>query len=254
MTFTDLEWKNDFRFCNKAFIQRTDVLAHERVHTGEKPFGKWYYLISYHRFRTDTPRRGTKLILRSCTLRMRTLYATVLSDSYEFARFHNGIFLACQYCGKRFPRRSTMKEHEKSFCRARVAFEENRKLKGDEQEESNSGEHSPVSVSPPPSSTQEAVSTFTITTTAHFPTGNFRSWILDNNIFQAAGLLAISGQIISNQKDSTGLNSENSTNSSNESSSSSKTTSPEHPSSQSNLVEKKTIDASDFSVKAVIAN
>ena len=52
-----------------------------------------------------------------------------------------------------------MKEHEKSFCRARVAFEENRKLKGDEQEESNSGEHSPVSVSPPPSSTQEAVST-----------------------------------------------------------------------------------------------
>ena len=51
-----------------------------------------------------------------------------------------------------------MKEHEKSFCRARVAFEENRKLKGDEQEESNSGEHSPVSVSPPPSSTQEAVS------------------------------------------------------------------------------------------------
>ena len=59
-----------------------------------------------------------------------------------------------------------MKEHEKSFCRARVAFEENRKLKGDEQEESNSGEHSPVSVSPPPSSTQEAVSTFAITTTA----------------------------------------------------------------------------------------
>jgi hypothetical protein len=55
-----------------------------------------------------------------------------------------------------------MKEHEKSFCRARVAFEENRKLKGDEQEESNSGEHSPVSVSPPPSSTQEAVSTHTL--------------------------------------------------------------------------------------------
>ena len=72
--------------------------------------------------------------------------------------------------------------------------------------------------------------------------------------FKAAGLLAISGQIISTQKDSTGLASENSTNSSNESSSSSKTTSPEHPSSQSNHVEKKTIDASDFSVKAVIAN
>ena len=71
--------------------------------------------------------------------------------------FLMAIISACQYCGKRFPRRSTMKEHEKSFCRARVAFEENRKLKGDEQEESNSGEHSPVSVSPPPSSTQEAV-------------------------------------------------------------------------------------------------
>ena len=64
-----------------------------------------------------------------------------------------------------------MKEHEKSFCRARVAFEENRKLKGDEQEESNSGEHSPVSVSPPPSSTQEAVSTHTF---VQFPIWKFQ--------------------------------------------------------------------------------
>ena len=68
---------------------------------------------------------------------------------------------ACQYCGKRFPRRSTMKEHEKSFCRARVALEEGRKpiLAANKAEsESNSGEQSPASVSPPPTATQEAVS------------------------------------------------------------------------------------------------
>lgn len=185
--------------CGRTFSLRGNLLRHERIHRGDKPF---------------RCRFCNKAFIQR-------------TDVLAHERVHTGEKpFACQYCGKRFPRRSTMKEHEKSFCRARVAFEENRKLKGDEQDESNSGEHSPVSVSPPPSSTQEA----------------------------AAGLLAISGQIISTQKDSTGLNSENSTNSSNESSSSSKTTSPEHPSSQSNLVEKKTIDASDFSVKAVIAN
>ena len=40
MISDDPKWPHYFRFCNKAFIQRTDVLAHERVHTGEKPFGK----------------------------------------------------------------------------------------------------------------------------------------------------------------------------------------------------------------------
>ena len=60
-----------------------------------------------------------------------------------------------------------MKEHEKSFCRARVAVEEGRKPilavskdRGAESE-SNSGEQSPASVSPPPpSATAEAVSVF----------------------------------------------------------------------------------------------
>ena len=80
-----------------------------------------------------------------------------------------------------------MKEHEKSFCRARVAFEENRKLKGDEQEESNSGEHSPVSVSPPPSSTQEAVSTHAIFNERIVPTSGIqinRIFNIDIAIFQ----------------------------------------------------------------------
>ena len=51
-----------------------------------------------------------------------------------------------------------MKEHEKSFCRARVALEEGRKLEIKANEDSNSGEQSPASVSPPPTATQEAVS------------------------------------------------------------------------------------------------
>ena len=57
-----------------------------------------------------------------------------------------------------------MKEHEKSFCRARVALEEGRKpilaVKDRTESESNSGEQSPASVSPPPTATQEAVSFF----------------------------------------------------------------------------------------------
>ena len=53
-----------------------------------------------------------------------------------------------------------MKEHEKSFCRARVALEEGRKLEIKNNEDSNSGEQSPASVSPPPTATQEAVSYF----------------------------------------------------------------------------------------------
>lgn len=60
-----------------------------------------------------------------------------------------------------------MKEHEKSFCRARVALEEGRKpilaVKDRTESESNSGEQSPASVSPPPTATQEAVSFFCVT-------------------------------------------------------------------------------------------
>ena len=55
-----------------------------------------------------------------------------------------------------------MKEHEKSFCRARVALEEGRKLEIKANEDSNSGEQSPASVSPPPTATQEAVSLKTV--------------------------------------------------------------------------------------------
>ena len=130
-------------------------MAHERVHTGEKPFGKFFL------FRT-TIATHIGILWEAVLLREHFRFVPLCIRTFLFVLFFCNFkwqFLACQYCGKRFPRRSTMKEHEKSFCRARVAFEENRKLKGDEQEESNSGEHSPVSVSPPPSSTQEAVST-----------------------------------------------------------------------------------------------
>lgn len=203
--------------CGRTFSLRGNLLRHERIHRGDKPF---------------RCRFCNKAFIQR-------------TDVLAHERVHTGEKpFACQFCGKRFPRRSTMKEHEKSFCRARVALEEGRKpiLNGKDrtESESNSGEQSPASVSPPPTATQEA----------------------------AAGLLAISGQIIASHQKVADHTMESS-GSHDSSSSGSKTTSPEHTSSGSgspsnstgttdhnveSKSDKKPLDATDFSVKAVIAN